>query len=156
MSSGQRRVGMLLRFKPGLGPALVFDGDMEISGSATIVGECSSVHANGDLLVSGNPIIGGDLSASGTATVSGTPVDTLSNPITAQQGAPPLEVPDLVSTDYCGAPEFIFTSAGLGTKISTSESFGALAKPRLEQGAPPLIRRESSRRCVRALAGLST
>ncbi len=34
-----------------------------------------------------------------------------------------MTIPDLSSTDFCGDADFVFTSAGLGTKISTSESF---------------------------------
>ena len=121
MSSGQRRVGMMWRVFVGL-PGIAFDNDLEISGNATITGACAGVHSNGALNLAGNPVIGGDVSTSDTVLVGGNPVDTLGNPITVTEGAPIVGFPDVVSTDYCGDADFIFTNAGIGTKVATPEN----------------------------------
>jgi hypothetical protein len=53
--------------------AVLTGGDLVISGNAEIGGVGGSVHAIGNLQISGNPTIGGDATSSGTYTVSGNP-----------------------------------------------------------------------------------
>ena len=124
LNGGRRRVGIIVKSVKVPPTAIVFGPNLEISGSATIVGDCGGVHTNGDtLLISGNPTISDGLTTSGVAAGTGSPVDTLGNPVTATGGEPAMPIPDLDSTDYCGEADFIFNSSGLGLKVSTSETF---------------------------------
>ena len=125
LNGGRRRIGIIMKggFVTGAIGAVAFDGGLEISGNPTIVGACGQVHSNDSIDMGGNPTIAGDVSTSGTATGTGSPVDTLGNPITPIEGAPPIPIPDLDPNDYCGEADFIFDSAGQGLKVSTSQTF---------------------------------
>ena len=120
---GTRRLKAIVRAPPGVSVGLAAGGALKSNGDIQIIGACGAIHANGDVLLGGDPVLSGDLTASGSFTGSGVPVDTLGNPITPVPGEPNISVPTLVSTDYCGDADFIFTSAGQGLKVSTSESF---------------------------------
>ena len=135
LNGGRRRIGMIVK-----GPLLfsqagvAFDKGFELSGNLTVVGACGSIHSNGDLLVSGGPTVSGNITTAGVATGNGNPVDELRNPVTPTGGAPSQRIPDLVSTDYCGEAEFIFSSSGQGFRVSTSESFDFSAQNAVKWG----------------------
>ena len=123
LDGATQRIGAIVVGPSIVTAAVALGGNLEISANAKILGPCGAIRANGNLAVGGDPTIAVDLSASGTATVNGNPVDTFGNPITATEGVEAIEIPELDSTDYCGEAEFIFDSSGGGLKVSTSESF---------------------------------
>ena len=50
-------------------PALLVNGNLEMAGNAQVIGSQGSVHANGDLLITGNAVtITENATASGTLT----------------------------------------------------------------------------------------
>lgn len=123
LTGGRRRVGIITKSWEYVTSAIAFGGALEISANAKVTGLCGAVHSNGDLVVNGNPIIGGVLNTSGTAVVSGSPVDTLGSPITANPGAPELPIPDLAANDYCGDADYIFDDNGEGLEVSSGVTF---------------------------------
>ena len=87
-------------------PAIVTNGDLDISGSVTIDGTHGSVHSNGDLTITGGASdIEGTVTASGTYT--GSP--------TGSGGAAPLPLPTISASDYLHYADFILTSTGTMT-----------------------------------------
>ena len=83
-------------------PAIVVDGDLDISGNPTITGSVGGAHANGDLTISGNPSVAVTPTASGTYTGS--------HP--GYAGAPPISVKPVQASDYRSDADFILTAAG--------------------------------------------
>ena len=121
INGGRRRVGIMMRKRIVIDAAVAFESDLLISGDPEITGLCGQVHTNGSLDISGSPVIAGTVTAVGST--NGTAVDTLGNSNPPTAGAPTVVIPDLDPFDYCGDADFVFTSAGMGTKVSTSESF---------------------------------
>jgi hypothetical protein len=88
--------------------AILTDGNLQIGGSATITGAGGSVHANGNVIVSGSPHIDGYVSASGSCTgcVPPPPGATIQNQGESGPGKPKREVPlinpreNYVMSDY--------------------------------------------------------
>ena len=119
LNGGRRRIGIIMKGGYGLGAALVFGGDVDLSGNPTIKGECPDIHSNGDLDVSGTSTVAGNVSSSGTAWVGGTLQDTLGSSVTATSGAPEKPIPDLDPNDYCGEADYIFDGV-FGTEVATS------------------------------------
>lgn len=83
-------------------PGFFANGNFALGGNNSLVGQCGSVHANGNLTV-GNPgpRLSGEATASGTVT-NGTAVklpDGSSNPAVPNQV--PLDVPPLPYSDFC-------------------------------------------------------
>lgn len=89
-------------------PAIIVNDDLTISGSPAVTGMQGSVHANGDLIVSGNPMVSDDLTASGDYVVSGHPVVGGS----AGGGVAELDVPEVRASDHLSKADFILTSTG--------------------------------------------
>jgi hypothetical protein len=86
--------------------AVVVNADFDVSGNITIDGAEGSVHANGDLVVSGaSASVAGTTTASGSYT-GGTP---------GSGGAPELPGPEIRASDYLTYADFILTSAGTMT-----------------------------------------
>jgi hypothetical protein len=97
-------------------PGVASDGDMLISGTPRIAGDCSGVHANDDLSIGSTPTINGRISASDSAQGSGMARDTTgaANPTIASQ--PKLEIPDLDPADYCGRADYVLRADGMVVK----------------------------------------
>ncbi len=87
-------------------PAVVTNGDLDISGSMEISGTQGGVHSNDDLIISG-----GAASVDGTVTASGTYTGSLPG----SGGAAPLPVQQIRASDYLAYADFILTSAGTMT-----------------------------------------
>ncbi len=93
-------------------PGIVTDGTLQISGNPQVYGACGSVHANDDVIISGNPNIAGTVSASDT--VKGTYADS-SGKVTKKKGLsnqPPIEIPSLTAADFCNKADFILEADG--------------------------------------------
>ena len=121
LNRGRRRIGVVVRSRIGIGAALMFGGDVALSGNPTILGECPDIHTNGDLDISGTTTIAtvsDNVTASGTAFVGGTLQDTLGNAVTPTSSAPQQPIPDLDPTDYCGEADYIFTGT-LAIEVAT-------------------------------------
>lgn len=93
---------------PVILPAIVTNGDLEISGNASITGSNGGVHSNSDLDISGNPTISQNATGSGTYTASGSP--NIGGD--AAGGRPLLEIPTVRAIDYRPIADFILTSTG--------------------------------------------
>jgi hypothetical protein len=87
-------------------PALITNGDLDITGSVAISGAEGDVHSNGDLTISG-----GAATVSGTVTASGDYTGTLPG----SGGAAPLPLPAVRASDYLHYADFILTSGGTMT-----------------------------------------
>jgi hypothetical protein len=72
---------------------IVMDGNLEMSGSADIMGPCGSIHTNGSITGGGTPTVTAGSSATGTVGPG-----TLSP---QAEGAPPMNVPDLNPANFC-------------------------------------------------------
>lgn len=96
-------------------PALVTNGDLDMSGNVTIQGTEGDVHSNGSLTISGNSAdVSGDASASDTLTCND-PCDQVEG--TASGGAAPLPLPPVRASDYRSYADYVLTSAGLMTQL---------------------------------------
>ncbi len=79
-------------------PAIVTDGDLDLSGGPQILGDGGSVHANGDIIEVGNAaVVQRDVTAVGTVTTNNNwaPVQGL-----AEGGQLPIQVPSVNVSDY--------------------------------------------------------
>ena len=125
LDGGMQRVGIIMKARVIVAPGIAYDNWLGISGNPTVKGACSSVHTNSDsLYVSGNPSIGNNISVSGSTTSGGgIPTDTLGNPITILEDQPEINIPQLWSTDHCGAADYIFDTAGQGLQVSTGQTW---------------------------------
>lgn len=83
--------------------AVVVNGDFDVSGNVTIDGAEGSIHANGDLVISG-----GAAAVAGTTTASG----SYTGDIPGSGGAPELPIPEIRASDYLAYADFILTAAG--------------------------------------------
>jgi hypothetical protein len=97
------------------------EGDLLLSGSARITGPCAGVHANDDIVVTGNPIVNGRVSASDSSLGSGIVRDTTGALNPRLTGQPQMEIPDLDPADYCGRADFILRADGMLVKKGTPD-----------------------------------
>ena len=96
-------------------PALLVNGDLNMAGSAAVIGTQGSVHANGNLLVDGNAVnIAQTATATGTLTANANwaPGDLMSG------GMPMIPVPDIQASDYMSDADFILRSDGRITNLA--------------------------------------
>lgn len=91
-------------------PALLVDGDLELSGNTAIEGAAGDVHANGDLDINGSASIDGDASASGDLNCAD-PCSGVNG--TTSEGASEMEVPPVNASDYLGEADYVLTSLGM-------------------------------------------
>ena len=128
--AGMRVLRLFLTQSPSssLAQALLVDGDLTISGNATIQGGCADVHANGLLRVSGTLTTDGMVSAVKRVAVSGSIVDAEGNPVTPQSKADPMDIPKLNPMDYCDEADFMFRN-GWVIEVATSDSGYAGSDP---------------------------
>lgn len=87
-------------------PAVVTNGDLDISGNIAINGTEGGVHSNDDLVISG-----GSATVDGAVTASGDYTGSLPG----SGGAAPLPVQQIRASDYLAYADFILTSAGTMT-----------------------------------------
>jgi hypothetical protein len=83
---------------------IVTDGNIELSGSADIMGACGSIHANGNITGGGTPSVTAGSSATGTIGPG-----TLAP---QAEGAPTQNVPDLNPANFCPPGANIIVAAG--------------------------------------------
>jgi Tfp pilus assembly protein PilX len=92
-------------------PALLVDGDLTLSGNATIGGAQGSVHANNNLLVDGNTVyVEQSATATGTFT-SNTGSWEADNGLTSG-GMPRIPVPNIQASNYINDADFVLRSDG--------------------------------------------
>ena len=110
-------------------PALLVNGNLEMAGNAQVIGSQGSVHANGDLLITGNAVtITENATASGTLTAgSGWDPGELES-----GGMPVIPVPDIHASDYFSDADFVLQANGritnkAGTTIYCNASANANA-----------------------------
>jgi hypothetical protein len=109
-------------------PAVVVNGDLTISGNATIAGTEGSVHANADLTISG-----GAATVSGTVTASGTYTGSLPG----SGGAAPLPIPLVRASDHRFKADFVLESNGTITCGASAGCAGGYAYGATICGASP-------------------
>lgn len=88
--------------------AIVANGSLNIPGNPTIRGLKGSVHANQNLVISGNPIIEDNATAQGTLDISGTP--TVGG--TLAGGQPPKPVPPINVADFFDDRDYLLRADG--------------------------------------------
>lgn len=104
-------------------PAIVTNGDLTLSGNASIQGLEGSVHANGTLEIDGNSVgIAGNASSSGDLECID-PCDQVAGTTTG--GAPEIPVPSIHASDYFSFADYVLKADGTmtdpsGTVLCTS------------------------------------
>jgi Tfp pilus assembly protein PilX len=85
----------------GAPPLAIFaEDDLGISGNPFIWGPNANVHTNSDLSISGNPVIWGTTSASGSVSITGSPVDENGDPVVYEEGAALIDAPYVYPPAY--------------------------------------------------------
>jgi hypothetical protein len=87
--------------------ALMFNKDLGIGASPSLLGECGGIYAGGDLDNNGKMVISDGVATAGAVIGNGTFEDPDGNPVTASEGVAPQEVPVLDPLDYCGEADYI-------------------------------------------------
>jgi hypothetical protein len=114
--------------------AILTNGQLSISGNATVQGQCGSVHTNNNLAISGHPTVTNAATATGTYTVTGNP-----SVGSGSGGSAPTEtVPVINPTDFLNAAQaslpagYLFQMKangqvlnGAGTVLATLSSGGS-------------------------------
>jgi len=96
---------------------LAVNGDFEISGSTQIRGRCGSVHTNADLTLSSTLVV--ETNASSSGTTSGTIINTYGETLPKEQGADPVEFPDLTAGEFCGRADYVLRANGTVLNLLT-------------------------------------
>ena len=105
--------------------AIVTNGDLMLTGNASIEGSAGSVHSNGDLTIDGNSVsVEQDVSSTGELDCDD-PCDQVEG--TATGGAPEVPVPPVHASDYLVWADYILTDDGTmtdaaGTVLCTWDS----------------------------------
>ena len=105
-------------------PAIVTNGDLKISGNATISGKYGSVHTNADMDISGNPTVAVNATASGNYDQSGHP--TIGG--TSGGNRATVAVPEIRASDYRSYADYILAKNGKITYPSGAVFCDATAK----------------------------
>ena len=87
-------------------PAILVNGDVDVTGSSLVSGTEGNLHANGNVTGGGSAHITGNLTATGTVSPDIT-VDHL-----RAGGMPPVTVPSIQASDYFSLADWILTSTG--------------------------------------------
>lgn len=103
-------------------PAVLVNGDLDMTGSSLVNGTQGNVHANGNITGGGAAHVTGSLTATGTV-ATGITVDHLK-----AGGMPPITVPVIKASDYLSLADWILTSTGTITHPNGS-SCGAKLDP---------------------------
>jgi hypothetical protein len=97
-------------------PAILTNGDLSLSGNASVEGSSGSVHANGGLTIDGDSVsVSGDVSSSGTLDCED-PCDQVDG--TATEGAPEIAVPAVHASEYLDWADYILNDDGTMTDPS--------------------------------------
>jgi len=97
-------------------PAILTNGDLSLSGNASVEGSSGSVHANGGLTIDGDSVgVSGDVSSSGTLDCE-EPCDQVDG--TATEGAPEITVPAVHASEYLDWADYILNDDGTMTDPS--------------------------------------
>jgi hypothetical protein len=97
-------------------PAILTNGDLSLSGNASVEGSSGSVHANGGLTIDGDSVgVSGDVSSSGTLDCE-EPCDQVDG--TATEGAPEITVPAGHASEYLDWADYILNDDGTMTDPS--------------------------------------
>jgi Tfp pilus assembly protein PilX len=101
-------------------PALLVDGDLELGGSAQIIGSQGSVHANGNINISGNSMdVSQNVTATGTITSNANwePGGMMSG------GMPKIPLPNIHAIDYFNDADFVLQANGTITNKTGSTTY---------------------------------
>jgi hypothetical protein len=101
-------------------PALLVDGDLEMSGNAQVIGSQGSVHANGDLLVDGVAV---NISQNATATGNLTANASWDPGGTESGGMPEIPLPDIHAIDYYNDADFVLQANGTITNKAGTTTY---------------------------------
>ena len=126
LNGGKRRVGMMVKERKWFNSAITVGGDMKLEGNPTIAGGCSDIHSNGHFMISGTTTLDGNASATDSASVPGVLLSQLGDTLTATEGTPEKEIPDLDPMDYCDEADYIFEN-GWGTEVATGTNRNLIA-----------------------------
>jgi hypothetical protein len=85
-------------------PAIAVDGSLEISSKPIVSGACGGIHANGNMHGGGTATVSTSATATGTVSVS------VSGGKASNQ--PPIEIPDLNPSDFCGSASYVYIGNG--------------------------------------------
>jgi PilX N-terminal len=97
-------------------PAILTNGDLSLSGNASVEGSSGSVHANGGLTIDGDSVsVSGDVSSTGTLDCE-EPCDQVDG--TATEGAPEITVPAVHASEYLDWADYILNDDGTMTDPS--------------------------------------
>jgi len=91
-------------------PAVLVNGNLDISGNIKVLGTRGNVHANGDITGGGSEDISGDVTATGTVD------DDLEPDGLKAGGMPPMTVPEIKASDYFNLADWVLTSSGTITR----------------------------------------
>ncbi|MGE0864560.1 MAG: hypothetical protein AB7P34_11730 [Vicinamibacterales bacterium] len=91
-------------------PAVLVNGNLDISGNIKVLGTRGNVHANGDITGGGSEDISGDVTATGTVD------DDLDPDGLKAGGMPPMTVPEIKASDYFNLADWVLTSSGTITR----------------------------------------
>jgi hypothetical protein len=105
-------------------PSLATEGNLSISGSPDLLGQCGGAHANGNTNVGGSVTVVLGVSASGTATGNNI-TNEAGNPMPPLSNQPPLEIPDYDPLDFCNSADYIMNANGWITQVATGLQFDA-------------------------------
>ena len=93
-------------------PAILVDGDLNITGNITVEGDEGNIHANGDMTISGNAAgVSGDATATGDFTAN----DGWHAGGTQGGGKSNINVPEIHASNYIGHADFILHDDGTVT-----------------------------------------
>jgi hypothetical protein len=94
-------------------PAILTNGDLTLSGNASVEGSSGSVHANGGLTINDNSVgVSGNVSSTGTLNCDD-PCDQVDG--TATEGAPEIPVPAVHASEYLDWADYILNNDGTMT-----------------------------------------
>jgi type II secretory pathway pseudopilin PulG len=96
-------------------PAILVNGDLDISGNSKIQGLRGNVHANGDITGGGSVTITGDATATGDVS------DGLHPGGLKAGNMPPIAVPEIKASDYFNLADYILASDGTIRVASTGD-----------------------------------
>lgn len=127
-------------------PGFVFDGPLNISGSAQAIGRCGGVHANGAITIGGSNLISSG-PVSSTSTVTGSIKTPGGATVTPLQNQPAAAMPELLRAEMCRSAGYHLTESGdIYRKNSPTDStflgnaIGSAVVGFKRSGAPPLTK----------------
>ncbi|MBI2901055.1 MAG: hypothetical protein HYY17_12790 [Planctomycetes bacterium] len=120
----QRQIEVLVKYAdPSYVPdnAIVVDGSILFNGTPDILGLKGIAHANGDIVLSGNPTFSVSANATGQIAEGGATVP----PGGFNEGVPPISIPDVDPTQYRNLANYTLRADGMILDVAT----GAMINP---------------------------